>query len=70
MCVCCEMLQVSYVMLPSCCLWLNFRLWTERTDMPDEEVGSREVKHNLLLHNQVREGGGREDGGRKKHSRN
>ena len=55
--VCCEMQRVSDVMLPSCCLWLNFRLWTERTDMPDEEVGSREAKHNLLLHSQD---GGRE----------
>lgn len=63
----CEMLRVSYVMLPSCCLWLNFRLWTERTDMPDKEVQRREAKHNLLPHSQ--EGGG-EDRGGKKHSRN
>ena len=55
------MLRVSDVKLPSCCLWLNFRLWTERTDMPDEEVRSREAKHNLLLHNQ--EGGSRNKGG-------
>lgn len=47
------------VMLPSCCLWLNFRHWTERTDMPDEEVGSREAKHNLLVHSQEEGSGNR-----------
>lgn len=47
------------VMLPSCCLWLNFRHWTERTDMPDKEVGSREAKHNLLVHSQEEGNGNR-----------
>lgn len=47
-------------MLPSCCLWLNFRHWTERTDTPDKEVGSREAKHNLLVHSQEEGSGNRE----------
>lgn len=40
------MLRVCDVMLPSCCLWLNFRLRSERTDMPDKEVQGREAKHS------------------------